>query len=231
MNRACSIAFFLQKSGQEADTIFVSSRGTGKDGYTMDVKDAIIKRKSIRKYDGTAIPPHIIEEVLDAARRAPSGRNAQPWRFLVVRDRQTMEVLKQHKAFPQPFVYKAPVLIICCGDPSAYTGKYGGVNLPAGFGHSADANDMTPMFTVAERTPAERAMRDVSIASSFMVLRATELGLGTSYIGLIDQQALRTVLAIPEGLLIFYVVIMGYSTHAPLDTKRKTLQDILVRPL
>lgn len=197
----------------------------------MDVKDAIIKRKSIRKYDGTAVPPHVIEEVLDAARRAPSGRNAQPWRFLVVKDRQTMEVLKQHKAFPQPFVYKAPVLIVCCGDPAAYTGKYGGGNLATGIGDSADANDLKPMFPVAERTPAERAMRDVSIASAFMVLRATELGLGTSYIGLIDQQALRTVLAIPEGLLIFYVLTMGHTTHAPLDTPRRTLQDILIRPL
>lgn len=197
----------------------------------MDVKDAIIKRKSIRKYDGTAVPPHVIEEVLDAARRAPSGRNSQPWRFLVVKDRQTMEALKQHKAFPQPFVYKAPVLIVCCGDPAAYTGKYGGGNLATEIGDCADANDLKPMFPVAERTPAERAMRDVSIASAFMVLRATELGLGTNYIGLIDQQALRTVLAIPEGLLIFYVLTMGHTTHAPLDTPRRTLQDILIRPL
>ena len=59
----------------------------------MDVKDAIIKRKGIRKYDGTAVPPHVIEEVLDAARRAPSGRNSSRGASSVVKDRQTMEAL------------------------------------------------------------------------------------------------------------------------------------------
>jgi nitroreductase len=67
----------------------------------MDVKDAIIKRKSIRKYDAAAVPLHIIAEVLDAARRAPSARNAQPWRFLVVQDRQTIEALKARRSTAQ----------------------------------------------------------------------------------------------------------------------------------
>ena len=197
----------------------------------MDVKDAIGKRRSIRQYDDAAVPPHVIAEVLDAARRAPSGCNAQPWRFVVVQDRETIMALKRREAFPQSFVYSAPVVIVCCGDPAAYSGKYGGENQVAEGTLPEDANEQKAMFDMLEGKSAVRTIRDVSIASAFMVLRATELGLGTSYIGLINEEALRAVLAIPEGLLVLYAVVMGYSAHIPLDTPRKTLSDITIGPI
>lgn len=196
----------------------------------MDVKDAIGNRRSIRQYDSAEVPPHVIAEVLDAARRAPSGCNAQPWRFVVVKDRQIVEALKRHEAFPQSFVYSAPVIIVCCGDPAAYAGKYGGENQVEDGTVPEDADARKAMFSIVEGKQIERTIRDVSIASAFMVLRATELGLGTSYIGLINETALRTVLAIPEDLLVLYVVIMGYTTHTPSRTPRKSLKDILIGP-
>ena len=196
----------------------------------MDVKEAIGKRKSIRQYDDGPVSPQVVAEVLDAARRAPSGCNAQPWRFVVVQDRETVQTLQQHEAFPQSFVYSAPVLIVCCGDPAAYSGKYGGENQVAEGTVPEDTEQRKAMFSIVEGKPVVRTIRDVSIASAFMVLRATELGLGTSYIGLINEEALREVLAIPEGLLILFVVAMGYTTHAPLATPRKALNEILIGP-
>ena len=94
----------------------------------MDVKDAILNRRSIRWYKDSKIPDQVVAEVLDAARCAPSGCNAQPWRFVVVDERAAVERLKLKHAFPQAFVYEAPAIIVCCGDPSAYEGKYGGEN-------------------------------------------------------------------------------------------------------
>jgi nitroreductase len=196
----------------------------------MDVKDAIGNRRSIRQYDGSEVPPHVIAEVLDAARRAPSGCNGQPWRFAIVQGGETVEALKRHEAFPQSFVYNAPVIIVCCGDPADYAGKYGGENQVEEGTVPEDADERKAMFSLVEGKHITRTVRDVSIASAFMVLRATELGLGTSYVGLINEAALRTVLAIPEGLLILYVVTMGYTAHTPLDTPRKSLRDILVGP-
>ena len=194
----------------------------------MDVKDAIGKRRSIRQYESAVVPPDVVAEVLDAARRAPSGCNAQPWRFVVVQDRKTVEALKRHDAFPQAFVYSAPVIIVCCGDPSAYAGKYGGENQVAEGTIPEDAEQRKAMFGIVEGKAVVRTIRDLSIASAFMVLRATELGLGTSYIGLINEEALRTVLAIPENLLVLFVVLMGYTSHAPLHTPRKALDDIMI---
>jgi nitroreductase len=194
----------------------------------MDVKDAIRNRRSIRWYERAKVPPQIIAEVLDAARCAPSGCNAQPWRFVVVQDRDYVEALKQHGAFPQSFVYDAPAIIVCCGDPTAYAGKYGGENQVSEGTVPEDPSERKAMFSIVEGKPVARALRDVSIASAFMVLRATELGIGTSYIGLINEAALRKVLGIPEDMIIPFVVIMGYTAQIPNETPRKLLRDILI---
>jgi nitroreductase len=57
------------------------------------VKDAIRDRRSIRKFTGEPVPDHLVDEVLDAGRWAPSGLNNQPWRFAVVRDRAVKDEL------------------------------------------------------------------------------------------------------------------------------------------
>jgi nitroreductase len=192
----------------------------------MEVKEAIATRRSIRWYDGKTIPEDIMREVLDAARRAPSGCNAQPWRFRIVEDRETREALKRNKAFPQDFVYQAPAIIVCCTDPAAYAGRYGGENQVEDGTVPEDPAERKAMFRIVEEKAAARALRDLSIASAFMVLRATELGLGTSYIGLIEEAVLHEVLAIPNNLVIPFVITVGYASRYPSLTPRKELGDI-----
>lgn len=193
----------------------------------MDVKEAIEYRRSIRWYNGKDIPDDVIKEVLDAARRAPSGCNAQPWRFRVIRDRETVEELKRKKAFPQDFVYDAPAIVVCCTDPVAYDGRYGGENQVEDGTVPEDPDERKAMFRIVEEKAAARALRDLSIASAFMVLRATELGLGTSYIGLIEEAVLREALEIPEDLIIPFVITMGFAARMPSRTPRKELRKIL----
>lgn len=192
----------------------------------MNVKDSIAARRSIRWYDGKEIPHGLIADVLDAARRAPSGCNAQPWRFVVVRDPRTVEALRQREAFTQAFVYKAPAIVVCCGDAAAYEGKYGGENQIEDGTLPADLKERKAMFRAVMGKNAIRTVRDVSIASAFLVLRATELGLGTSYIGLIDEAAIRKVLGLPERLVIPFVITMGYAAQLPSRTPRKQLKEI-----
>jgi len=197
----------------------------------MDVKEAIKKRRSIRWYDGQKVSDDIIEEILDAARRAPSGCNTQPWRFRIVRGGESVEELKRKKAFPQAFVYEAPVIVVCCTDPAAYAGRYGGENQVEDGTVPEDPAERKAMFRIVEEKTAARALRDVAIASAFMVLRATELGLGTSYIGLIEEAALHEALAIPGDLMIPFVITMGYAARTPSRTPRKELREILVEPV
>ncbi|MBN2318268.1 MAG: nitroreductase family protein [Acidobacteria bacterium] len=194
----------------------------------MDVKEAIENRRSIRWYDGKKVPDKVIDEILDAARRAPSGCNAQPWRFRIVRDRETVEKLKRKKAFPQDFVYQAPAIVVCCTDPAAYAGRYGGENQVEDGTVPEDPVERKAMFRIVEEKAAARALRDLSIASAFMVLRATELGLGTSYIGLIEEAVLHEALEIPGNLIIPFVITMGYAARLPSRTPRKELREILL---
>jgi len=61
-----------------------------KERYFMaDIIDAIVSRKSIRRYKPDPVPDHMIDKILEAARWAPTGENYQPWRFMVVRDPET----------------------------------------------------------------------------------------------------------------------------------------------
>ncbi len=196
----------------------------------MDLKEAISSRISVRVYDGREIPDDVVKSILDAARLAPSGCNAQPWRFRVVRDSETIEELKRREAFPQAFVYKAPLIIVCCGDPDAYIGRYGGENQVEDGSVPEDPGERKALFSIVEGKNAARALRDVSIASAFMVLRATGLGLGTSYIGLINEKVLRSVLAIQERMIIPFIITVGYAAlnTSSSRTPRKELSEILI---
>lgn len=82
---------------------------------SIGVKEAIELRRSARAFRPNAIPPVIVAEILRLGLQAPSGFNLQPWRFIVVRDRQNKEKL-QACAFNQRQVIEAPVVLICCGD-------------------------------------------------------------------------------------------------------------------
>jgi nitroreductase len=129
----------------------------------MSIKAIITKRRSIRKYQAKKVSDVLIKELINAARLAPSGNNAQPARYFIVQDEKIKQKLKENKVFKQEFVYQAPVIIVCCGNPEVYPKE----KLEPGFDDS---------FQI-------RAVRDVSIAAQNLVLRATELGLGTCYIG------------------------------------------------
>jgi nitroreductase len=154
----------------------------------MNVIDAIRERRSIRKYQNKDVPKGAVRDIIEAARLAPSGNNAQPWKFIVLRKE---EIEKLKGVFPQDFVYTAPVIIVCSGCPDYYKSK--------------DKDDLNET----------RANRDVSIASGFMVLRATELGLGTCYIGWLDRKKIKKALKIPENHVVPFAITLGYPAGEP----------------
>lgn len=194
----------------------------------MDVKSAIEQRRSIRKYTDKEVSDETVKELLEAARLAPSGCNAQPWRFYVINDKLTMRKLREKRAFQQGFVYRAPLIIVCCGDPGTYSGKYGGEYQVEEGSVPKDKDDRKKMFSIVEGREPLRAVRDVSIASGFLVLRATELGLGTSYIGLIKEQVLKEVLHIPDEFVIPFVITAGYYSVNPVPRQTNELGDIVI---
>jgi len=79
---------------------------------TMSIYDIISSRKSVRRFTDQDVPEEILDRMLKAAMLAPSARNLQEWRFVVVRSQETRElIIKESKA--QAFVGTAPVLLVC----------------------------------------------------------------------------------------------------------------------
>jgi nitroreductase len=83
----------------------------------MDVFEAVQERRSIRTYQDTPVPREKLEKILEAARLAPSARNAEPWHFIVVTDGEKRKVLSKGRF--AKFLAEAPVVIVACGDKEA----------------------------------------------------------------------------------------------------------------
>jgi nitroreductase len=85
----------------------------------MDVFEAIERRQSIRRYRKDPVPEKDLERIMDSARRAPSGSNLQPWRFIIVREEATRQALRQIAKYNQ-WVEEAPVVIAALGKLDFY---------------------------------------------------------------------------------------------------------------
>ncbi len=81
----------------------------------MDAMDAILSRRSIRRYTEQAVSDETIKELLEAAMSAPSAGNEQPWHFVVIKEREILsEIPNLHPH--SSMLRNAPVAILVCGD-------------------------------------------------------------------------------------------------------------------
>ena len=79
----------------------------------MELKDALLKRRSIRKFKEDKISDDLIEELLHAAMSAPSACNKKPWEFYVITNEEKLQLLKKASRFSR---YNAPLAIVVCGN-------------------------------------------------------------------------------------------------------------------
>jgi len=164
----------------------------------MDVSEAIEVRRSIRKYKNTEVEDEKLDKIIESARIAPSAANRQEWKFVVVKDADTKIKLVE-ACHGQKFVAEAPVLVAACSTESEKI-------MPCG--QSA--------YTV-----------DLSIALSFMILRATELELGTCWLGAYDENMVKNILNIPDDIKIVGMVTIGYPDEKLDARPRKTTEEIV----
>jgi len=139
--------------------------------------------------------------ILEAARLAPSGKNRQPWRFIVVRDQSRKERLAK-AADNQEFIAEADVVIATLSDPSAsFKPKAGRTRIPH--------------------------LQDPMIAIEHMVLAATALGYGTCWIGAFDEEKVKQLLKVPERFKVVALLPIGVPAEFPPPRPRKKLQEIV----
>jgi len=81
----------------------------------METLDAIHTRRSVRQFTDRPVPTDILREILKAGVRAPNAGNRQPWRFVVVTDRE--KIRQFDPVYHQACVEKAPGVIVACADP------------------------------------------------------------------------------------------------------------------
>ncbi|MBU4526332.1 MAG: nitroreductase family protein [Desulfomicrobium sp.] len=83
----------------------------------MELLDAIHTRRSIRKYLSKTVPEEMIEIILKAGMAAPSAGNQQPWHFIVITDRASLDAIPGFHPYSK-MVLQAPAAILVCGDPN-----------------------------------------------------------------------------------------------------------------
>jgi len=209
----------------------------------MDVMEAIARRRSIRSFRPDLVPMELIEELLEAARLAPSGSNLQPWRFLVVTDAEEKKRVRA-LSLDQRFLEEAPVLIICYADTKAFSKEAGKARykefeqfgvLETLSGLFADPEVRRQMDAMPEMPRGQMigaALAYTYIAIEHLVLMATALGLGTCWVGALGGPGeLNALLGLPDNLIPAAIIPIGYTDKWPPPRPRVTMQEILLRPL
>jgi nitroreductase len=167
----------------------------------MDIYEAMRTRTSVRGYRRDPGADDTLKRVLDAARIAPSGKNGQPWTFIVVRDAETRARLVP-ACKGQGFIAEAPVVIAACGREELAYQKMGGYwnSLPV----------------------------DIGIAFAHLMLAATAEGLGTCWIGAFLEEEVRTILGVPPGVKIVALTPLGHPKGDRSTRPRKALDEIVM---
>jgi nitroreductase len=207
-------------------------------GEKLGVKDAILKRHSVRSYNSKPVTTEQIEELINAARLAPSSLNSQPWRFKVVSDRKTLiKFGEKDISRKQSWLADAGAIIVCCADMAGYIKDsqasaffFRENNLITGDPMDGIDEYLEREVSATEAAKFGASAMNVGISVSFMMLRAVELGLGTCWVGMYDEQKIMELLDIDPLLRIVGLLAVGVPDEGDLPTEhnRKRLDEILL---
>jgi len=166
----------------------------------MPLLDLLKHRKSVRDFLDRPVEQEKIMMCLEAARLAPSACNSQPWKFIVVDDRQLKKKLSD-AAFSgiysiNSFCKMAPVIVVVISEKSKFLARIGG------------------MFR-----GTKYYLIDIGVACEHFVLQAEELGLGTCWIGWFNEEAVKSILNIPKPKKIDVLIALGYYDKEKLGSE------------
>jgi len=159
-----------------------------------DALTVIHNRKSVRNYTGKSVTQNQLEILLRAAMAAPSAVNCQPWEFIVVTERKTLDKLGDVLPYAK-MIYKAGAAIIVCGISSK-----------------------------AHKQMVEYAVIDSTLASENILLAAEALGLGAIWTAAYPypdrMESVRSILNIPSDVIPLNVIPIGHPTGEDVSKKK-----------
>ena len=151
--------------------------------------DCIMSRKSVRKFDSRTVSAETIETILKAGMAAPSAMNKQPWKFVVVQDKQMLKTIAD--SMPNIRTATAPMAIIVCGD----------------------------MSKTLDGVAREFWVQDCSAATQNILLAAHSMGLGAVWNGLYPDlprcKFISNLLQMDNRYIPLCVVPIGYPAEDP----------------
>jgi len=166
----------------------------------MDFSELVKHRRSVRDFLDKPVERDKLMRCLEAARLAPSASNSQPWKFIVVDDKELKDKLCDVAFGPlhffNSFCKKAPVIVVIVSENSKF------------FTRLAAKLRNTYYYLV-----------DIGIAGEHFVLQAEELGLGTCWIGWFNEDAVKEILNIPKEKKLDVLLALGYPNPKVMPNK------------
>jgi nitroreductase len=150
----------------------------------MEVREAVERRRSVRSYSAEEVPADVIETLVGASCLAPSAGDIHPYRVVVVRNESRRRALAR-ASHEQEFVAEAPVSLVFFVDLGSARRRYG------------------------ERGVQLYSLLDVGAAVENLMIVATDMGLGTCWVGTFDEQAVDGLLEAPPEWRAVSIVSLG----------------------
>ncbi|MGA1793092.1 MAG: nitroreductase family protein [Thermoplasmatota archaeon] len=154
-------------------------------GGDMDLDLILDKRHSVRSYTTMAPSERDVEKLVLAANKAPTAGNLKARKVFVFKSESKRRSMME-AALHQTFIAEAPYLLLFCADRKAID-SYG------------------------DRGRDLYCVQDATISATFAMLKATELGLGTCWIGAFDEQKVSEAAGLPEYLRPVAILTVGYE--------------------
>ena len=175
----------------------------------MELQEAILKRRSVRKFTEEIVTDEELKQIFEAVRWSPSWANTQTWEFIVVRDKALIEKITGTYVEKNPAAkcsLAASALIVACAR-TGISGCYGG-------------KEVTSIHNWE--------MFDLGIAVQTLCLKTHELGLGTVVVGYMDHEVCKKLLTVPEDRKVVAVIPIGRPATPPKEgPSRKALSEMV----
>lgn len=167
----------------------------------MEVLNAILKRRSIRKFKKDNIPKEVLEKLKEALVWAPSAGNLQARKFYFIFNKKIKEELAR-AALNQKFLVKAPLVIVgCC--------------------------DLEKISWYGERGKNLYAICDVAVAIENLMLLATSEGLGSCWVGAFDEKRVSEILQLPKNERPIVILPLGFPAEDPKAPEREKVEKLI----
>lgn len=166
----------------------------------MELIQGIKERRSVRKYTGDKIPHDVLKEIVDIAAYAPSWKNTQITRYMVIEDREKIEALADSKVVLD-FDFNGKTISRAAAVALVTFVK--GVS-----GYEKDGSFSTPKGAKWETF-------DAGIAAQTFCLAAHAKGIGTTILGIFDEEEVKKIIDIPQNQELAAIITMGYPEKVP----------------